>query len=393
MAKTFDGTAVFNTTTSLTRSLRSVATLRLVLGLTALLGTIIFLEGTSWDIQWHSYIGRDRTLIPPHIMMLSGVALSGISGLLTVLIESWWARHNQNVARYGVGFAEIFSGPIGGYVVGFAALTAAVAFPLDAYWHSLYGIDVAIWAPFHVMFAASMGIVALGVAYMLGSATHLAARSGSAANGIRRAATFGAVLALATVLSIFTLLLFDALKEKNLINLGLMSISVFPLLSGILVAFTLVAAAYAISWRWAATAVSFFYLLLAGIMAVFVQPATEWLLGVERLVYRENPPSTSIVALEWFLMPVVVAVLIDVIIHRARRKQWSQRKLTLFLAFTALLSGVLPVVFVVPLLPIGLVLEVGIAGYLASVLLGLVGTYMGTLFGRNVGESINALER
>src|SRR5439155_23721639 len=251
-------------------------------------------------IQWHSYIGRDRTLIPPHIMMLSGVALSGISGLLTVLIESWWTRGNQILAQYSLGFAEIFSRPLGAYLVGFTALTAAVAFPLDAYWHALYGIDVAIWAPFHVMFVASMGLVALGAAYMLISAAHLAARLGTAGSGTRRAATLGVLLALATVVSLFTLLLFDALGRKNVINLGFMSINVFPLLSGMLVAFTLVAAAYAIPWRWAATSVSVCYLLLAGIMAVFVQPATDWLLSIERLRYRETPAFTSIVALEWF---------------------------------------------------------------------------------------------
>src|SRR5438876_7907688 len=176
MAKTFDGTAVFNDSTTLARSLRTVSTWRLVLGLTALLGTIIFLEGTSWDIQWHSYIGRDRTLIPPHIMMLSGVALSGISGLLTVLIESWWARRNKIIMQYSSRFAEIFSGPFGAYIVGYTALTAAVAFPLDAYWHPLYRIDEAIWAPFHVMFVASMGIVALGAVYLSITAPHLSSR-------------------------------------------------------------------------------------------------------------------------------------------------------------------------------------------------------------------------
>ena len=393
MAKTIDGTVVFNSSPTLAHSLRAVSTLRLVLGLTALLGAIIFLEGTSWDIQWHSYIGRDRTLIPPHLMMLSGVALSGISGLLSVLSESWWARRNQIIAQYSVGFADLFSGPLGAYIVGYTALTAAIAFPLDAYWHALYGIDVAIWAPFHVMFVASMGIVALGAAYMLGSAAHLATRIGTAGNGTRRAATLGVVLALATVLSLFTLLLFDALKNKNYIDLGFMSINVFPLLSGLLVAFTLVAAAYAIPWRWAATFVSGCYLLLAGIMAVFVQPATDWLLTVERLQYRDAPPFTSVVALEWFLTPVVVAILIDVIMHRARRKQWSQGKLTLILALTALLSGALPVVFIFPLLPAALALQLGLAGSLASLLLGLAGTYLGTLFGRNVGVSINSLER
>src|SRR5207237_6075431 len=111
--------------------------------------------------------------VPPLFLrplrLQSGVTLIGISVLLTVVIESWWARRNTLIAQYSVGFAEIFSGPLGAYIVGFTALTAAVAFPLDAYWHALYGIDVAIWAPFHIMFVASMGIVALGPAYMLGS--------------------------------------------------------------------------------------------------------------------------------------------------------------------------------------------------------------------------------
>src|SRR5215469_14624853 len=263
MARTFAGTAVLNDSPPLVRSLRAVSTLRLVLGLTALLGAIIFLEGTSWDIQWHSYIGRDRTLIPPHIMMLSGVAISGISGLLCVLIESVWARRNPIIAQNGIRFAEIFSGPLGAYIVGFTALTAAVAFPLDAYWHALYGIDVAIWAPFHIMFVASMGLVSLGVTYLLLSAAHLAERAG--APGLRRAAYVGATLALATLLSLFTLLLFDAFKEENLINFGAGAINVFPLLCCTLVAFTFVTASSVIPWRLAASAVAGFYLLLAGI--------------------------------------------------------------------------------------------------------------------------------
>ena len=230
------------------------------------------------------------------------------------------------------------------------------------------------------MFIASMGLVALGAAYMLSSAAHLAIKLG-AGRGTRRAATLGVVLALATVLSLFTLLLFDALSGDHILTLGFMSLGIFPLLSGLLVAFTLVTAAYAFPWRWATTLVSVCYLALAGIMALFVQPATDWLLTVEHLRYRQAPPGTSIIALRWFLTPLVVALLIDIITRRARRKQWSQRKLILFLAPTALLSGVLPIMLIYPLLPAVLPLQLGIDGYLASVLLGLAGTYVGILFG------------
>src|SRR5215472_17246449 len=118
--------------------LRRVLRLRLVLGLTALLGAIIFLQGLSWDIQWHAYIGRDRTLIPPHLMLLSGVALSGLSSLLLVLIESRWARRDPAVAGQGLALTGLFRAPLGAYLVGYSALIAAMAFPLDAYWHTLY---------------------------------------------------------------------------------------------------------------------------------------------------------------------------------------------------------------------------------------------------------------
>jgi MFS family permease len=128
-------------------------------------------------------------------------------------------------------------------------------------------------------------------------------------------------------------------------------------------------------------------------MAVFVQPATEWLLTVERLHYRETPPFTSFVALEWFLAPLVVAILIDVISRRAQRKHWSQRKLTISLALSSLLSAALPIISLYPLYPVVLAIRLGIAGYMVSVLLGLAGAYLGTLFGQSVGESISSLER
>lgn len=372
-------------------SLRLLAALRLTLGLVALWGAIMFLEGVSWDIHWHTYIGRDRTLIPPHILMLAGVALSGMAGLVVVLSETLWARRNQTVARQGYGFAAFFRAPLGAYIVGYAALLAAVAFPLDAYWHTLYGIDVATWAPFHVMFAASMGLVSLGAIYLLLSSAHLAEHAG--APGLRRAAYGGATLALATLLSLFTLLLGDALLDKNLIPFGFGVLSVFPLLCGTLIAFTFVTASSVIPWRLAAPAVAGFYLLLAGIMAAFVQPATAWLLNVEQLQYRDQPPFTAIVALNWFLTPVLVAFLIDLVERRSRSRQWSRRKRTLWLIACTLVAGLCPIVIISPDLPVVLAQQVGLIGYLPTVLLGVVGAWLGITFAYTVSESLNTLEK
>lgn len=126
MAKTLDTRFAAADLADSSVSLRLMAALRLTLGLVASLGTIVFLEGTSWDIQWHSYIGRDRTLIPPHMMMLTGVTISGVAGLLLVLIETLWSRRNHIVAQQGYDFAAIFRAPLGAYIVGRCRSPSAV---------------------------------------------------------------------------------------------------------------------------------------------------------------------------------------------------------------------------------------------------------------------------
>ncbi len=390
MAKALNHTGALEQPASLTRSLQSVQTLRLTLGLTAALGSVIFFLGTAWDIQWHEYIGRDRTLIPPHQMMLTGVALSGIAGLVAVIVETLWARKSSTIAQHSTAFADIFHGSLGAYIVGFAALNAAVAFPLDSYWHALYGIDVAIWAPFHIMFAFGMAVVAFGAAYMLLSAANLTSLVGTIKT--KRIAYIGVIISFATMMSIFTLLLFDALDDKNMLTLGNVTISFFPLLAGILIAFTFTAVKTVVPWRWAATAVVAVYLFFAGVMALFVQPATEYLRGLEGLAYRRgSAPLTSVVTMEWFLAPIIVAILIDIFMYQAQKKQWSARKLTLVLALTALIAG-LPAPLFFPWFALYVFYAYGI-GFVIALLIGFLATSAGVWLGRNVGTVLQTLER
>lgn len=389
MAKTLENAASADSSLSLTRSLRSIWVVRLAFGIATLVGAVIFLLGTSWDIQWHSLIGRDRTLIPPHILMLGGVALSGVAALTAVLLETLWVRRNPEVAQHSTFFADTFHGSLGAYVAGFAALDAAVAFPLDAYWHSLYGIDVAIWAPFHIMFAAGMAIVALGAAYMLASAARLAIREGSVS--AKRAAYIGEIIAFATMLGIFTLLLFDALGDRGFIDLGLFTINIFSFLAAVLIGWTFVAAAIAIPWRWVATSVVGVYILLALVMEAFVPPATSWLVVAEHLSFRRDNPGISLVTFEWPLAPILAAIGIDLLMRAARRRNWSQRRL-LLTALPIILLGSIPVITIFPMYAIMLVGDLGV-GAAVSLLLGLLGAFLGLWFGRRMGNAMEQVEQ
>jgi hypothetical protein len=357
-----------------------------------LLGAVICFLGTSWDIQWHTFIGRDHTLIPPHLMMLGGVGLGGTAALIEVVIGTLWARQHADLAKYSTSFAGLFSASLGAYIAGFGALDAAAAFPLDAYWHSLYGIDVTIWAPFHVMIITGMGLMAFGAVYMLMSTAHLASADG--APEMKRTAYLGVIIASSTLISIFTFLLYNALGHEGMLNLGFTTINVFPFLQGLLLSIVLVAVVTAIPWRWIATSIVGIYLLLAALVQLLIPPAVDVLMSWEHLTFRQShqSPHIAIVTFEDPLLPILGAILIDLCVMFALRRQWPNRTLMVTLA-CAVLLGTIPVVLVEPTYIVNILApQLSVIGMILTFLVGLLGTTVGTWFGASIGETMRTLK-
>jgi hypothetical protein len=193
-------------TTERTERARAERHFRLLAG-----GALILLQslaaiGLGWDIQWHRWIGRDRFLTPPHLVIYIGVAGAGLLCIAVVLIETWRYRHRAPGVDDSstISFLRIFHAPRGFFVAGFGALTMAFAAPLDNYWHQLHGIDVTLWAPFHMMGLIGAGIGNLGAAYALASELVRSRRDGTAG---RRLAVFGwSGIALGSLFAITALL-------------------------------------------------------------------------------------------------------------------------------------------------------------------------------------------
>ena len=383
---------VFRPAASPAPSLRAVLTLRLTGGLVALFGALIAFFGTSWDIQWHVFIGRDRTLIPPHEMMLAGITLGGIAALTVIITETIWARRHKSGVQPFTPFAGLFSAPLGAYIVGYAALCAAVAFPLDTYWHTLYGIDVSLWAPFHIMIISGMALMAFGAVYMLASAGHTAVRLH--ARKAERSASIGMLVAFAAALSLFTLLVAEGSAPDRAVSLSFASFSLFPVLSALLLGCMLVGAVYALPWKWAATSVVGVSFLFVLIDQIAVPPALSWLMQIEQLTYRSGrsrPPQVSVVAFLWPLLALVSALLIDLCIQRARQKGWSERQRFIGLALAVLVGGI-PVALEDPTVALSLVTGLGVLGTLLSLAIGGLGSVIGTRLGQSVGDTTRALE-
>ena len=396
MARAFDHLSASGSTSTSLAPLQVLILQRLIIGSGIALGSSISLIGTSWDIQWHSFVGRDRTLIPPHIMMLTGVALVGILALTSVVRETRLAKRNLQMRAYTSSFADFFSSSLGAYIAGFAALNAAIAFPLDSYWHALYGIDVRIWAPFHVMILTGMAVMSLGGAYMLTSGIQLARANTQQARGLIRLAQVANIIALSAMFGTFTLMLSDALDSDNFIQLTPhISLTLFPLLAGILTAFTFTLVKYAFPYKLGATYVILGYIVFALLFSVLIPPATNMLVLSEGLHYRGSIGHftflSAVAVRMWPLMPIIVAPLLDYCTSLARRKNWQLKRLTIVFTLLFLLSGI-PVAVLLPDLVFLLVGAIGSVGLLLSLAIAIPAILVGIRLGRISGTAMSRIE-
>lgn len=185
--------------------------------------------GAVWDREWHAYVGRDQFWTPPHTLIYSCVAGVGLMVLALVLVETF--RYRRGVA--GVDDAStvrifgFFHAPLGFVIAGFGALLALLAAPLDNYWHELYGIDVAMWAPFHLMGITGGMIGIFGLVYIFASEAAIDRAAGRASRrwlGLT-ALEWGALLVMASMMN-FTL---TGFLQFPVATFGTLSVSTYPL--------------------------------------------------------------------------------------------------------------------------------------------------------------------
>jgi hypothetical protein len=101
----------------------------------SLAAKLVGVWGLSWDIQWHMTIGRDSFWIAPHLMIYSSVVV-GLLFAWGVLAYEW--RRDIPSTR---GFL----------LSGLGLVLVVLAAPIDDLWHRLFGLDVTLWSPPHLL--------------------------------------------------------------------------------------------------------------------------------------------------------------------------------------------------------------------------------------------------
>jgi hypothetical protein len=118
---------------------------------------LIAVFGMYWDISLHIDQGRDPGPLanPAHYFILAGlfgVLLAGVIGLALP----------KKPTRTSYEIAPGWHAPVGALMITICGASSLLAFPLDDIWHRIFGQDVTLWGPTHLMLIGGASLSVLG---------------------------------------------------------------------------------------------------------------------------------------------------------------------------------------------------------------------------------------
>lgn len=106
--------------------------------------------GLTWDIRWHVTVGRDSFWIPPHVMIYASVALGVLVAFGVLARETERVRRGHPAPPSAIRMLGLV-GTRGFHVTAWGLALVVVAAPVDDLWHRLFGLDVSLWSPPHLL--------------------------------------------------------------------------------------------------------------------------------------------------------------------------------------------------------------------------------------------------
>jgi hypothetical protein len=140
---------------------------------------LLALFGVTWDVSIHIDKGRDPGPLanPAHYFILVGLYGIFAAGLLAMSLPS----DDEPRSATAIELPILGRIPVGGALMLLCSSFALLGFPLDDVWHRLFGQDVTLWGPTHIMMIAGavLTIVAIAVLTTEGERAAGLSRGGS----------------------------------------------------------------------------------------------------------------------------------------------------------------------------------------------------------------------
>jgi hypothetical protein len=123
---------------------------------------ICALFGFIWDVSLHIGNGRDPGPLanPAHYFILAGLFGMFVAGMVAVVLPY------EKPGRAAVRITRNWYAPVGGVLMAGCGLYALIGFPLDDMWHRIFGQDVTLWGPTHLMMIGGAGFGTLTALFL-----------------------------------------------------------------------------------------------------------------------------------------------------------------------------------------------------------------------------------
>jgi hypothetical protein len=120
------------------------------------------LFGMYWDISLHIDNGRDAGPLanPAHYFILFGLFGIFSAGFLAMVLP------RERPSAVAIRLGRDWWAPLGGVLICACGAFSLIGFPLDDVWHRLFGQDVTLWGPTHLMLIGGAAMTLVGIAVL-----------------------------------------------------------------------------------------------------------------------------------------------------------------------------------------------------------------------------------
>jgi hypothetical protein len=126
-------------------------------------GKLLGAWGLTWDIQWHLRIGRDTFWIAPHLMMYGGVTAGLLVSAAVLALDTARARRPTRPAGAPATLTILgLTSTRGIHLAAWGVTLVILAAPIDDLWHRLFGLDITLWSPPHLLGLFGSAVNTLG---------------------------------------------------------------------------------------------------------------------------------------------------------------------------------------------------------------------------------------
>jgi hypothetical protein len=124
---------------------------------------LVALLGMYWDISLHIDQGRDPGPLanPAHYLILAGLFGVFAAGFVSIVLP------RERPGASAVTIDRSWAAPVGGVLLFACASFSLLGFPLDDAWHRLFGQDVTLWGPTHLMLFGGAAMTLIGRSVLL----------------------------------------------------------------------------------------------------------------------------------------------------------------------------------------------------------------------------------